>query len=241
MSSPIPRILILDDDPEYGRQMSAYLEANGCAPAIALDPQEFEEQLARFTPDLVLLDQRLGETRGTDVLMRLRQRSAVPCIVVTGLSDPLDRIVNLEVGADDEIEKSAAPRELLARIRAVLRRNQGGAAASSVAGARDRKLSGWTLSVSTRGLLRPDGKNCGLTGSEFETLSLLWDSLGQPVSHMAISERVFKRPHWSGDRAVDTVVMKLRHKITAAGGTQVISSVRLAGYVFTGFPATAEA
>lgn len=237
MSPAPPRILVLDDEPAYGQQIGAYLQAQGCVVSVTQDPAAFGEEVSRFSPDLVLLDQRLGEVRGTEVLMRLRQHSSVPCIIVTGLSDVTDRILNLEVGADDEIEKSAAPRELLARIRAVLRRHATSSAGAPKTGVRDRKIEGWTLSATRRDLIRPDGTSCGLTGSEFETLSLLWDAFGRPVSRAIISDLVFKRPHRPEDRAVDTVVMKLRLKVAPGS----IRSVRLAGYVFTGFNAAGEA
>ncbi|NKC33391.1 response regulator transcription factor [Falsiroseomonas selenitidurans] len=240
MGVAAPRVLLLDDDPAYGRQIAEYLEFQGCTVQVTQEPEAFEEQVRRSPPDIVLLDQRLGEVRGTEILLRLRQHSSVPCIIVTGLSETLDRILNLEVGADDEVEKSAPPRELLARIRAVLRRNA--SAAKPATPMRDRRQGGWTLAAARRDLIRPDGTACGLTGSEYETLALLWDQLGQPVSRKAISDQVFKRSYWPGDRAVDTVVMKLRMKIGTKDGHQVINSVRLAGYVFTGFgQAAAEA
>lgn len=231
MISPIPRILVLDDDAAYGKQIGAYLQAQGCIVSVTQDPSTFGGEVGRFSPDLILLDQRLGDVRGTEVLMNLRRRSSVPCIIVTGLSDVTDRILNLEVGADDEIEKSAAPRELLARIRAVLRRHGAGGTVAPKTAVRDRQIEGWTLSATRRDLLRPDGSPCSLTGSEFETLSLLWDAFGRPISRTIISDVVFKRPHRPEDRAVDTVVMKLRLKIAPGS----IRSVRIAGYVFTGF------
>lgn len=236
MSIGTPRILVLDDDPAYGRQIAAYLQAQGCVVSVTQDPAAFAAQVDRFFPDLVLLDQRLGEVRGTEVLMQLRQQSTVPCIVVTGLSDVTDRILNLEIGADDEIEKTASPRELLARIRAVLRRRVNTTDPTPTALARERKMQGWTLSATQRDLLRPDGSNCHLTGSEFEAMTIFWDNVGRPISRAVISERVFLRPYSPPDRAVDTVVMKLRPKI--APGT--IRTVRIAGYVFTGFQSEGE-
>jgi DNA-binding response OmpR family regulator len=231
MTATLPRILVLDDDPAYGRQIAAYLQAQGCTVAVTQEPQTFQQQMEHFAPDLILLDQRLGDVRGTELLLNLRQRSSTPCIIVTGVSDLTDRILNLEIGADDEVEKTAAPRELLARIRAVLRRHVPRGRDPAPSKARDRQIDGWVLSALRRDLIRPDGTGCNLTSSEFETLALLWDALGRPVSRAAISEAVFKRPHRPGDRAVDTVVMKLRVKIAPGN----IRAVRIAGYVFTGF------
>ncbi len=227
-----PRILLLDDDGAYAGQLAAYLEAHGCIVRAALTVAEFDRELGGFRPDLVLLDQRLGEITGTEVLRGLRARTRVPCIVVTGLSDTTDRIVNLELGADDEIEKSAPPRELLARIRAVLRRHGEHAAP----GAEDTVGwgGGWVLSLARRELRQPDGTPCPLTTAEFEMLRLLVESAGVPVSRATLCERVFGRRHEPSDRAVDTVVRKLRYKILDRGGDPAIRTVRPVGYVFVG-------
>ncbi|MCZ8150586.1 MAG: response regulator, partial [Roseomonas sp.] len=116
------RILLFDDDPAYCGEMSRYLESYGFAVTTVLNAADFADRLAAEMPDLILLDQRLGDRTGTDVLRGLRAQTDTPCIIVTGEPDPLDRVVNLELGADDEVDKSVWPRELLARIRAVLRR-----------------------------------------------------------------------------------------------------------------------
>ena len=115
------RILLFDDDPAYCGEMSRYLGAHGFAVTTVLNAADFAARLAAEKPDLILLDQLLGDTTGTDILRGLRTQSDTPCIIVTGAPDPLDRVVNLELGADDEVDKSAPSRELLARIRAVLR------------------------------------------------------------------------------------------------------------------------
>ena len=233
-----PRLLVLDDDKAFGEQLSAYLEANGCTVRAEQDARQLDAVMASFQPDLVLLDQRLGETTGTEVLKRLRERSNVPCIVITGMSDPTDRIVNLEIGADDEIDKTVPRRELLARIRAVLRRGARPAppapAAATAEPAAD--AGGWVFSVIKRELWRPDGTPCRLTTAEFEVLRLLHEKEGVPVSRITLSEQVFGRPYEVGDRAVDTAVNKLRRKIEPGEESTAIKSVRPMGYVFAGFP-----
>lgn len=238
-----PRILMLDDDKAYCDQLSAYLGLHGFTVIPALTASEFEEKLGVTNPDLILLDQRLGETTGTEVLKRIRGNTTVPCIIVTGLSDTMDRIINLEIGADDEIDKAVEPRELLARIRAVLRRGARRDAAPAVgapavsAAAPAPSASGWRFSAATRELRRPDGSLCHLTSAEFEVLRLLHDSTGVPVARTVLSEKVFGRSYEVGDRAVDTVVKKLRQKIQPDGEPTFIQSVRPVGYVFVGFPA----
>ncbi len=217
------RLLIFDDDAEYSGRLAEYLRLHGFEVRWQPDDGALELELAGFAPHLLLLDQRLGNTTGTELLRRIRQISSVPVIIVTGVSNEFDRIVNLELGADDEIQKTVAPRELLARIGAVLRRT--GLAASSSAGR-------WTLSSVRRDLYRPDGSACGLTSAEFETLRLLTESDGTPLARAELSERVFRRRYRPGDRAMDTVVHKLRDKI----GPDVIVTIRAVGYAFAGFP-----
>lgn len=232
-----PRILILDDDTAFCDAISAYLEAQGCIVTAIKMADGLEAAILKYNPNLLLLDQRLGETTGTQLLREMRPRSNLPCIIITGASDPFDRILNLELGADDEVDKSTAPRELLARIRAVLRREN----RPSIVRESDTSASSWQFLVSKRELRRPDGSLCHLTTAEFETLRLLVESLGVSVSRATICHRVFGRPYQSADRAVDTVVKKLRLKLQPSGSPPCIQSVRPTGYVFTGFPSVEDA
>lgn len=226
------KIVVLDDDIAYCKAISDFLSAQGCDTLTISDPNELDAALARHNPDLLLLDQRLGGTTGTQMLLAMRRHSRLPCIVVSGASDPVDRIVNLEVGADDEIDKSVAPRELLARIRAVLRRP----AIAPTKAAADPTASSWKFLIPRRQLLKPDGKECHLTAAEFETLRLLVDSVGSALPRAVLCQRVFGRAYTHSDRAVDTVIKKLRAKIDPPGSLSCIRSVRPTGYVFTGFP-----
>lgn len=226
------RVLLLDDDTAYCEALTAYLQAQGCLAAAIQKPAGLDAAILRHNPDLLLLDQRLGETTGTELLRVMRLRSNLPCIVVTGASDPLDRILNLELGADDEIDKSITPRELLARIRAVLRRER----RTTMDHANDTPVGTWQFLISRRELHRPDGSLCHLTTAEFEALRLLVDARGVDLSRALLSQRVFSRPYQPADRAVDTVIKKLRMKIDPPNTTSCIRSVRPTGYVFTGFP-----
>lgn len=230
------RILLVDDDGIFAEQLSAYLSQHGFDTRCLLDVAQFADVFASHAPGLVILDQRLGTVTGTDLLKYMRERSDVPCIILTGHSDPLDRIVNLEVGADDEVHKSVAPREILARIRSVLRRVRGQplpARALPVTAA----ATGWRLDKARRRLSKGDGQPCPLTTAEYETLVLLHDNMGSPVSRDAISQHVFRRPWREGDRAVDTVIKKLRRKIEPKPEEpESIKTVRQLGYVFVAFP-----
>jgi DNA-binding response OmpR family regulator len=232
-------ILVLDDDRIYCSELRDFLQFHGCAVNVVHDVDGFEAALPSVNPDLVLVDKCLSNTTGTEVLRRLRSQSELPCIIITGRSDHMDRIVNLELGADDEFDKSLPPRELLARIRTVLRRSRpqkpkevpDASAARPVVGADGT----WRLSVPRRELVRPDGSICHLTASEFETLRILAEAGGAPVSRSELSERVFRRPLAASDRAVDTAVRKIREKIRLGSGPDPIKSVRNVGYVFVGF------
>lgn len=234
MTEAAPSILILDDDLAYCEAMAAYLEGHGCRVAAIQDAAALDAALSARHTDLLLLDQRLGSTTGTDVLLRIREVTNLPCIIVTGQSDAVDRIVNLEVGADDEVEKTVPPREMLARIRSVLRRYRGQAAAFAPE-APPGGGPGWQLSLARRELQRPDGTLCPLTTAEFDTLRVLYEANGAPVGRAELSMQVFRRPFDPTDRAVDTAVRKLRQKLDTESGTRVIKTVRSIGYMFAGF------
>jgi DNA-binding response OmpR family regulator len=232
-----PQILLLDDDADYCAQLSSYLEAYGFSVSTAQTRSGFNAQLAEAEPDLIILDQRLGETTATDVLRALRARHDTPCIVISGAADPFERVVNLELGADDEVGKSIAPRELLARIRALLRRARVlGHGRHAAPAEREPPGAGWQLSLERRELWRADGRTCPLTTAEFELLRILVERRGEPISRQELMLAVFRRPWKADDRAVDTVVRKLRRKISGDHGDGGIKTVRPTGYIFVGFP-----
>lgn len=233
----LPRIAIVDDDDAFAAELAAYLDLHRFE---AVPMRAGDELLRRLDAEpfaLVLLDQRLEQMTGTEVLRQLRRRSSVPCIVLTGFSEPVDRIVNLEMGADDEVDKSTSPRELLARIRSALRRAAcaSGAVPGTAAGRPEASTGSWTFSHARRELRRPDGSLCPLTTAEFDTFAVLYDHRGEAVSRAEISQRVFRRAYNPGDRAVDTVIRKLRAKLGDEPEPEIIKTVRPLGYVFTGF------
>lgn len=220
---PAERILLLDQDAQHLRRLTQYLTGHGYRVVAIQDARELPLRMHLETPDLILLEQRLGGVTGTEVLGQIRAISSVPVIILTAQSDPVDRIINLEMGADDQVHKSVPEREIMARMRAVLRRVQPAA---------DRPPCGWAISELRRDVVRPDGSGCGLTTAEFGVLRELAKASGAAVSRGELSKRVFGRPLHPGDRAVDTVICKLRQKL----GPGVIVTVRPAGYAFAGFP-----
>jgi DNA-binding response OmpR family regulator len=234
------KILILDTDVSYSGEIGTYLEANGCSVRSVSDVRDFNLSMLSFAPDLVLINQTLSGTTGTDVLRSLRRSAEIPCIMLTEQPNLTDRVVNLEIGADDDLDKSVNPRELLARIRTVLRRSFGASPAASHQVLGRRRAVGWTLNVERRELLRPNGTPCKLTSAEFETLRVLHEEAGKPVSRGVLCVRVFGRPFRPADRAIDTVVKKLREKLEPGMDSRSIKTVRPIGYVFTGFPTESE-
>lgn len=190
----------------------------------------------------LILDQNLGKARGLDVLLRVRERWPMPCIILSGMTDQVDRILGLEAGADDYIHKSVHPREILARVRVVLRRGASPTASTVDAPAPIASASrGWRLNEEMRELYTPDGAPCRLTTAEFDVLAALRRHRGQAMDREQISRAAFHRSWRPGDRAVDSIVVKLRRLLEAdPKHPLVIRSVRHCGYVFTGFPDTSS-
>lgn len=227
------KIAVVDDDPAFGAQLARLLGREGFT-ALAYDGGEaFLAALPDVPPDLVILDQMMPGATGMEVLRRLRATSDMPCIMLTGSEDEATRIAGLEGGADDYIVKSAPPREILARIRIALRR---GAALPAT----QPPAARWEFSAAERTLRDPQGQIVHLTSSEFELLHLLHERQGQPVSREECHRRVLRRPYRVEDRAIDTLVAKLRGKIEPErDGPRRIHALRGVGYVFVGFDAAA--
>ncbi|HEY5790078.1 MAG TPA: response regulator, partial [Gammaproteobacteria bacterium] len=168
---PAPRILIVDDDPEIRSLLGDYLARQGLRTAAVGDGTAMWRHLERHAVDLLVLDLMLPGDDGLELCRRLRARSSVPVIMLTARGDDTDRIVGLELGADDYLPKPFNPRELLARIRATLRRAGTGRAALG-SGERPRRLgfNGWTLDLAARELTDPDGTRVPLSGGEYRLL-----------------------------------------------------------------------
>lgn len=220
------RVALVDDEPAFAAELAAYLEANGCLVSLHATGASFLAALAVERPELVILDHRLRGETGLTVLRQLRELSELPCIMLTGTASEVDRILSLELGADDHVEKTASPRELLARISAVLRR----------AGPRRGSSEGlWRLDEGRRDVVRPDGQGIGLTAAEYRVLSTLAMREGQAVERETICLEALGRPWHADDRSVDVLVAKLRRKLD---GQDCIRSLRGRGYLFAGFEPT---
>jgi len=242
MSLTMPlRVLLIEDDADFAGELGDYLRRHGLAPVVFPDTEPFEAFIERDeigTSDLILLDLGLGDEDGLDFLRHRLRALGVPCIVLTGNDDATDRVVALELGADDYIVKTTPPREILARIHAVMRRvAKAGAAPDMRASAEGWSQGAWSLDPTQRDLLDPEGHPAGLTAAEHDLLARLMQCQGKPVGRDELSRVVLQRPYTPADRAIDNLIARMRKKIVRNGREiDVIKSVRQRGYVFTGFP-----
>jgi len=233
-------ILIVDDDRAICEELASYLGFAGMHVSVANSAKEAEGLLSEGRFDLVLLDLWLGSENGFDVLRTIRQSSNIPCIMVTAQDEVTDKIVGLELGADDYLTKPVNLRELLARIRALIRRSgrpdgeqQGGAAPASRGGT----PSNWRFDPMRRSLSAPDGTPVPLTTAECDLLIELVSKEGMPQTRDNLCRRVFNREWSPYDRSLDGIIVKLRRKLEPdPDHPLVIKTVRGRGYVFTGFP-----
>jgi DNA-binding response OmpR family regulator len=228
------RILIVEDDPIMKQMVGDYLEQHNMRVVSASGRQEMVQHFAAGEPDLVILDLRLGQEEGFDLLREIRSRSDVPIIITTGdRRDEIDRVVGLELGADDYITKPFSLRELLARIRAVLRRQEAGRAEPQRDPESGRcKFGGWQLNRRTRRLTDPDGAPVALTKGEYALLIAFLDAPERPLSreHLLQATRVHEDVF---DRSIDVQILRLRRRLeTDPSAPSIIRTERGVGYVF---------
>ncbi|WP_194744761.1 response regulator [Thermaurantiacus tibetensis] len=233
-----PRILVVDDDVGIRSLVSTYLSREGYAVEVAGDAAAMDRALAEATAagepfDLVVLDLMLPGEPGQEALKRMAPNALAPAVVVlSALGDVADRIEGLELGADDYLAKPCNPRELLARIRAVLRRRAArGAGAGTVVGFR-----GWTLDLVRRELRTPSGVLINLADSEFLLLKHFVEHPGETLSRETLLALAGSAE--AGGRAIDVQVSRLRRKLSVEGelAEDLIRTVRNGGYMFTGRP-----
>ena len=233
--SGVAQILVVDDEPEIAELLRRYLSLQGYAVSTADGGVAMRRMMADAEIDLVLLDLGLPGEDGLALMRSLRESSSVAIIVVTGRGEPVDRIVGLEVGADDYVTKPFDVRELAARVRSVLRRTKEAAAKSQEAVQMDvARFAGWTLHLGARRLESPEGKPVDITTGEFELLATLVKSPGRVFSRDELLEATRNRGAGPFDRTIDVQVGRLRRKIEAdPQRPELIKSVRGAGYVLT--------
>ncbi|MEZ5899298.1 MAG: response regulator transcription factor [Hyphomicrobiaceae bacterium] len=237
--APAPHhILVVDDDPEIRQLLRAAFEAEGMLVHEASHGTECAGLLAREPIDLVTLDLNLGGEDGLRVARELRAKRNVPIVMITGKADPIDRIVGLELGADDYIVKPFHMREVVARIRAVLRRYEASAPMASEVPPSNKPrydFEGWQFDSGRREVRNPAGEICDLTTAEFNLLGILLERPGRVLSRDELMDQL-KGHDWSPlDRSIDALVARLRKKIEPQSERpMLIKTVRGVGYAFAG-------
>jgi two-component system OmpR family response regulator len=230
-----PHILVVDDDREIRELLARFLERNRFRVTPARDGREARRAWVNGHFHLVVLDLMLPGEGGLDLARWMRSQSEVPIVMLTAMGEETDRIVGLELGADDYLPKPFNPRELLARIRAVLRRAGDGSGrgrdASRESGQKLR-FSGWLLDPARRRLLNPDGVEVPLTGGEFDLLTALVDRANRVLTRDMLLDLLRGRQAGPFDRAIDVAISRLRRKLEDDGRhAQLIKTVRGGGYV----------
>ena len=225
-----PRVLLVDDDRELCQMLSEYLAAERFDVKSVHDGGEALAELQSGEFEIVILDVMLPSVGGLDVLRKLGATYPTPILMLTARGDDVDRIVGLELGADDYLSKPFNPRELVARIRAILRR----ANSRPVRGAPEELSVGpIALNAGTR-QVQVAGKAVALTGAEFRVLELLMRSAGQVISRDSMTEQALGRKLAAYDRSIDTHISNLRRKLELeAGKNPEIKNVRGSGYTLT--------
>lgn len=227
------KILIVEDDGPLrlliGRTLRDYgFETVGVGSAAEMQPL-----LDSGNFDLLVLDIMLPGTNGLDICRRVRTTSAIPIIIISARGQQTDRIVGLELGADDYLSKPFGPDELVARVRAVLRRTSGAVTQPAADRRRQITFEGWTIVEERRELHAPDGHDVPLSGAEYDLLITLVGSAQRVVSREFLLEQSRKRMSGASDRSIDVLVSRLRAKLGEHGGDALIKTVRGVGYMFT--------
>ncbi|WP_408903899.1 response regulator transcription factor [Neoroseomonas marina] len=231
---PEAHILVVEDDGEMRTLIAKFLRQNGFRVTGARDGREMWDTLAGSPVDLVLLDVMLPGQSGLDLCRALRGKSGVPIIMVTARGEETDRVLGLELGADDYIPKPFGRAELLARVRALLRRSRG-EAGQPVAGTAGERLvfAGWTLDTRRRELAAPDGTVIDLSGGEYDMLLAFCEHPQRVLSREQLLDLARNRMAFNGtERAVDVMVSRLRRKLEPTeDGPPIIKTIRGAGYM----------
>ncbi len=225
------KLLLIDDDQELCQLLNEYLTAEGFDVDMAHDGEQALEQVNGGHYAAIILDVMLPKRSGFDVLKAVRQKYTTPVLMLTAKGDTIDRVVGLEIGADDYLPKPCDPRELVARLRAVLRR--AGSTAQAPGAAESLQVEGLRLHLGSRSAHWQD-QDVPLTGTEFSVLELLVRQAGQVISKDELTEQALNRKLTPYDRSIDVHVSNIRKKLTSAGARrEMIINVRGAGYMLT--------
>ncbi len=229
----LPHVLVVDDDPTIRDLVSDYLGQHELRVSAVGDGHAMQALLGAEVVDLIVLDLKLKGEDGMGLARRLRDESAIPIVMLTGRAEEADRVMGLELGADDYLTKPFSPRELLARIRSILRRRRAEVRQGKPEGIRAYRFDGWELNLNTRRLLSPAGQSVPLSNGEFSLLVVL---LGAP-SRILSRDQLLDLSRLHNDevynRSVDVQIMRLRRKIERdPAEPRYIRTERGAGYLF---------
>ncbi len=231
----VPHVLAIDDDPAMRELIADYLGENDVRVTTVATGEEMARVLDEQAIDAIVLDLRLAGEDGMELAKKVRAESTIPIIMVTGKKDEADRVMGLELGADDYITKPFSPRELLARVRAVLRRYK---VLQDILPARDEKrrayrFGGWELNLRTRRLTSPDGERIELTNGEFSLLQAFCAAPRRILSRDQLLELSRLNRAEVYDRSIDVQILRLRRKIEPKPShPEYIKTERGAGYMF---------
>jgi len=214
MTNPLGHVVAVDDDDAVRELIAEYLSRNELRVTCVATGKELAAVLGREVVDAVILDVRLGAEDGMQIARKLREESAIPILMLTSQIEEADRVMGLELGADDYLTKPFSPRELLARIRALLRRARAQASvADAIATVRAYRFGGWELNIGLRKLKSPQGENVELTNGEFRILTAFLASPQRVLSRDQLLD--LSRVHSAEvyDRSIDIQILRLRRKI----------------------------
>jgi two-component system, OmpR family, response regulator len=229
----LPHVLAVDDDPTIRELISDYLAQNELRVTAVADGPSMRAVLAEEVVDLIVLDLKLQVEDGMALARKLRDESAIPIIMLTGRKEEADRVMGLELGADDYLTKPFSPRELLARIRTILRRRRAEVRQGRPEGIRAYRFEGWELNLNTRRLAAADGRQIPLSNGEFSLLVVLLGAPNRILSRDQLLDLSRLHNDEVYNRSIDVQIMRLRRKIEKdAAQPRYIRTERGAGYVF---------
>jgi two-component system, OmpR family, response regulator len=231
LAAPV-KILVVDDDRDIRSLLADYLDSNGFVTMTADGGVAMRAALAAHQMDLIVLDLNMPGDDGLTLCRNLRKSSSIPVIMLTARSEPLDRILGLEMGADDYLPKPFEPRELLARIRSVLRRTQSKSPSTQEQSVQHLKFAGWTLDLVARHLISPEQTVVALSGAEFRMLHIFLSHPNQILNRDQLLNITHGRDADPFDRSIDIQISRIRQKLREdARSPSIIKTVRNGGYV----------
>lgn len=232
MMSAMDHILIVDDDRDIRDLLSEYLQKQGYRVSVAADGRAMRTVMSRSSPDLIVLDLMLPGEDGLVLCREIRAQSDLPIIMLTARGEEVDRIVGLEMGADDYLAKPFSPRELLARIKGILRRSRALPSNLKPDQAKVFHFAGWTLEVATRNLVSPQGVTISLSGTDYKLLRIFLDHPNRVLNRDQLIDLTQSRDAGPFDRSIDLQVSRLRRRLDDnPKDPAIIKTARGEGYV----------